>query len=219
MFDLNVPSVIFDCDGVILHSNRLKSDAFGAVLSKYDNARVDEFVEWHRATGGVSRFTKFQHFFRDMIAVPDWEQRTEAACAAFGDTVFRGLIACDMVPGVDQFLKDLQTAGVDCTVNTGGAQAEVRTVFQKRDLAPYFKAILGSPATKHDNMGALKSMGYLEAGSVYFGDSQLDWELARDFDLDFVFIAFESEWQEGAATTAASGGRILTDFTDILSSG
>lgn len=209
------PVAVFDCDGVILQSNRLKSDAFGAVLEEHDPALVAEFVAWHRATGGVSRFEKFARFFRDMLVVPDWQARTDAACAAFGARVSQQLRVCPTVPGLEDALGTLTASGTRCSVNTGGAQDEVREVLTERGLARFFETILGSPATKRDNMIALHRMGLVQAGGVYLGDSRLDWELAQEFGLAFIYVAYESEWPEGAQQTLASGGVVVNDLTAL----
>ncbi|WP_298802774.1 HAD family hydrolase [uncultured Lentibacter sp.] len=217
---MTVPqAVIFDCDGVILQSNRLKSDAFGRVLEGYDPAQVAEFLAWHRATGGVSRFHKFARFFRDVRRAPDWEALTEQACTEFGTLVFEGLKTCATVPGFEALVKTLRSNSVALAVNTGGAEEEVRQVFEARGLAKDFDYIFGSPATKEHNMEKLRALGLAMPGAVYFGDSKLDFDLARTFDLRFIYVAYESEWPEGAKTAKAAGARVIQDFGELAPQG
>ena len=40
-------SLIFDCDGVILNSNQVKTNAFRKVFEKYNINAVDEFIKYH----------------------------------------------------------------------------------------------------------------------------------------------------------------------------
>lgn len=205
-------AVIFDCDGVILQSNRLKSDAFGTVLKEYDAQQVDDFVSWHKATGGVSRFHKFAHFFQNVRKVRNWEDLTHQACEDFGTLVSKGLLTCDTVPGFKPLVQTLHTQGVRLAVNTGGAEAEVRQVFATRGMADEFDIILGSPTTKHRNMEKLCDMGIATSDCAYFGDSELDFELAKEFGLAFYYVAYESEWHAGAAVTRAAGGTVIPDL-------
>ena len=55
-------SLIFDCDGVILNSNKIKSNAFRKVLKKFNQIAVDEFIKYHKDNGGISRYIKFEYF-------------------------------------------------------------------------------------------------------------------------------------------------------------
>lgn len=212
-------TVIFDCDGVILQSNQLKSDAFAQVLEDCDPALVAEFVAWHKTTGGISRFYKFAHFYREMLAVEDWRTRTEVACDTFGDIVSCGLRSCASVPGLNDLLVLLRARGIPLAVNTGGAQSEIRAVFADRGIASHFRTILGSPATKHENMVTLDGLGLIRPGSVYIGDAALDFELAQDFRMRFVYVAYESEWKNGAEVTRAAGGMVVQDLTALLPCG
>lgn len=215
--DCTLTNVVFDCDGVILQSNNLKSNAFADVLATegHDLALVKTFVDWHKATGGVSRFHKFAHFFRDTLDLPDWKAQTEAACNAFGDRVSKGLLTCATLPGLETLLAQLTGAGVPLSINTGGAQAEIRQVLAARGLAAPFDVILGSPATKRDNMVSLVDLGFLVPGGVYLGDSKLDWELAQEFGMHFFYVAYESEWDDGAEITRATGGTVVQDLTEV----
>ena len=60
-------SLIFDCDGVILNSNQLKTNAFRKVFEKYNINAVDEFIEYHRSNGGVSRYIKIENFLKNIL--------------------------------------------------------------------------------------------------------------------------------------------------------
>lgn len=212
-------TVIFDCDGVILQSNTLKSDAFAVALTGHEPRLVNEFVAWHKATGGVSRFEKFGHFFRETLGMTDWQTETDSACQRFGEIVSNGLLTCPEIPGLSALTTALRAQSIPLAVNTGGAQAEIRDVFAKRGMATDFEAILGSPTTKQANMERLRELGLLREGSVYLGDSALDFELAQMFDLRFIYVAYESEWSDGANVTRAHGGTVVTDLTELLPNG
>ena len=216
LFFENCPSIIFDCDGVILQSNRLKSNAFGEVLMQYDPKVVKKFVAWHKETGGVSRFEKFAYFFREQLGLCDWEAKTDAACVDFGKIVFKSLCQCPFVPGFERFLAWLQQQNVPLAVNTGGAENEICEVFRIRGLLDNFQIVLGSPTTKFDNMLKLQEIGLLSAKTIYFGDSKLDLELARDFNLQFVYVEHESEWSKGKMATIQAGGQIISDYQSLL---
>jgi phosphoglycolate phosphatase-like HAD superfamily hydrolase len=209
-------SIIFDCDGVILQSNQLKSDAFACVLADYDQNMVTTFIKWHKKYGGISRFEKFAYFFRDMLALLDWEEKTQKACSDFSVITAKKLLNCPYIKGFERYLEFLETQKITLSVNTGGAETEVQEVFRKRGLLDKFECILGSPSTKMENMCKLQSMGLMSYKTVYFGDSRLDFDLARNFGLHFVYVGQESEWPEGKIATDGFGGYSIFDYECLL---
>ena len=65
-------SLIFDCDGVILNSNKIKTNAFRKVLEQYNPKAVDEFIKYHLSNGGISRYEKFKFFINTIL--PKFEE-------------------------------------------------------------------------------------------------------------------------------------------------
>ena len=65
-------SLIFDCDGVILNSNKIKTDAFRKVLNNFDQNAIDEFIKYHQTNGGISRYIKFEYFLNNIL--PKYEK-------------------------------------------------------------------------------------------------------------------------------------------------
>lgn len=53
-------SLIFDCDGVILHSNKIKTEAFYKVALRFGKVAADKMVDYHVRNGGISRYKKFE---------------------------------------------------------------------------------------------------------------------------------------------------------------
>ena len=63
-------TIIFDCDGVILNSNNLKTQAFYDIALEWGSDIADEFVLYHRRHGGLSRYVKFNHFIENILRLP-----------------------------------------------------------------------------------------------------------------------------------------------------
>ena len=51
-------SLIFDCDGVILNSNQIKSDAFYNVAKQFGDIAAKKLLKFHLENGGISRYKK-----------------------------------------------------------------------------------------------------------------------------------------------------------------
>lgn len=204
---------VFDCDGVILDSNPAKIAAFRAALADEDQAAVEAFIEEHRRTGGVSRYVKLDRFYRVFVPVDDPETATAKALERFSEAARAGLRGCLEVAGVRDLLAAMANRNIAIHVVSGGDQAEVCEALEVRGLAAFVSGIHGSPTTKREHIERLRSTGELLPGGIYFGDAELDMQLAETFGLDFVFVAGVSDWQEGRAVVLDRGHRVIEDFT------
>ena len=51
-------TIIFDCDGVILDSNELKTDSFIQLLDNQPKKVINTFISYHKKNGGITRQKK-----------------------------------------------------------------------------------------------------------------------------------------------------------------
>ena len=196
-------SLIFDCDGVILDSNRIKTEAFRRAAMPCGKAAADALVDHHVAYGGVSRYRKFEHFL-DVI-VPAHATATaeptdggqsrpglDALLAAYAEAVYQGLRECAVAEGLARLRS--ATPHARWIVASGGDQAELREVFAERGIAGCFDGgIFGSPTSKHDIVADGITEGRIVHPALFLGDSRMDHEVALAHGLDFVFV---SGWTE-----------------------
>lgn len=186
-------TVVFDCDGVILDSNKVKTEAFRTAALPYGEAAAEALVAHHVAHGGVSRYAKFAHFL-ERIVPGQAGPGLEALLDSYAQAVRGGLAACAVAPG----LARLRAAhpGQRWMVASGSDQSELRALFAARGLAEMFAGgIFGSPDTKDAILAREAAAGNLAAPAVYLGDSTYDHRAAAAAGLDFVFV---SGWSEVA---------------------
>ena len=60
-------SIVFDCDGVILNTNKIKTEGFRVSTKNYKNEYVELLVKYHLLNGGISRFRKFEYFLDEIL--------------------------------------------------------------------------------------------------------------------------------------------------------
>lgn len=195
---------LFDCDGVILDSNSLKTDAFRRVGLAYGEKEAEALVAYHVAHGGISRYRKMQHFFHEILGRSDFENEMREALDRFAAFVGEGLRHCPEVPGVRDVLDRLRKSGdVRLFVVSGSDQEELRGVFQDRGLASYFDGIFGSPAEKPAIVRELcpdNGPGGRSSQAVFCGDSRIDYETANALGLTFIMVYGYTEWKDWRAT-------------------
>ena len=206
---------VFDCDGVILDSNPVKSRAFFDAALPYGEDLARRLVDYHQLHGGISRQAKFAYFVAEILeADPSGRADLERALVdSYARICEVELARCPMIPGVKPFLTGLR-ASVRSFVVSGGAESEVRAALAQRHLDGFFEQVLGNPRSKESNMRDLFESGCLAGRGAYFGDAKLDMELAEQFGLDFVFVSGASEWAD--ADRELRGDRIF-DFEELLS--
>ncbi len=209
-------TAIFDCDGVIFDSNGVKTRAFAETVQQETKEAVDEFVRFHAARGGISRFEKFTWFYRDYLKRKNWSEEVDAAAERFAKLVRQGLLNAPEVPGVVEALKYFGRGGVRCYVISGGEQDEVQRLLSVRDLGGYFEAVLGSPTSKIEHLERLKGGGELSSSGILFGDAKTDLEGAEALGLEFVFIFGFTTWTDGAEVCRARRHTVVRDFKEWL---
>ena len=215
MIDLSLYDyAVFDCDGVILDSNRLKTEAFARALEGDSEKYVDKMIAYHKANGGVSRYKKFRYYFQEINPHEDVEKNAKKAISRFAEIVQKGLIKCNHIPGVLDFINDVKKKGLSLFVVSGSDGEELREVFNKRKIDSLFSAIYGSPPTKTENMKKVKSQVGAQTKGIFFGDSRSDLEAAEKFGLDFIFVKGVSEWREGDRLTRIKGFLTIKDFKE-----
>lgn len=185
-------TLAFDCDGVILDSNRVKTEAFYKVALPFgeDNART--LVEYHRERGGVSRYEKFEYFLREIAGIQIDKQCLESLLHEYSVIVKQGLLNCNIATGLEELRK--MTHGANWMLVSGGDQSELRNVFSQRKIDKLFDCgIWGSPDDKDTILTREIEARNLNRPALFLGDSRYDHEAAVRAGLDFVFVA---EWTE-----------------------
>lgn len=214
----NATTLIFDCDGVVLDSNRLKSEAFRTAAQPYGAAAAQALVAYHVANGGVSRYVKFAHFLDHIV--PEHAPETtgpglEALLSAYAGAVRAGLRSCAVADGLGALRA--ATPRARWMIVSGGDQSELREIFATRNLAGYFDAgIFGSPDTKHEILARELASGTIRRPALFLGDSRLDHEAAAHAGIEFLFIAGWSEWTEGLSFARNARFPMVGRLADLL---
>src|SRR5690554_1762432 len=210
-FDLaTYATLVFDCDGVVLDSNKVKTEAFYRSTLPYGEAAAQAMVDYHVANGGVSRYKKFAHFLEQIspnLAPNDAEQQSpdlEALLQAYAGYVRDGLLGCAMAPGLEALRE--QTPNARWLIVSGGDQAELRDVFASRGIAEWFDGgIFGSPDTKDEILARELASVNIQQPALFLGDSKYDYQAASAAGLDFVFLSGWSEVADWEAWVSANG--------------
>lgn len=184
---------LMDCDGVLLDSNRLKTDAFREVALAFGEPAAEQLVAYHVEHGGVSRHVKFRVLQERILGQAFDERLQERLLAAFSAKTKALLLQCPITEGCLELLDAIARRGATAFVVSGGDQDDLREVFTARGLARYFAGIYGSPQTKPAIVDALRASHACVAPVVFVGDARADHQAAEHAGAAFIFVHRYSE--------------------------
>jgi len=189
-------TIVFDCDGVVLDSNVVKTEAYFRTAKNLGatDAQAQMLVDYHVKLGGISRYHKFDWYLREVMQKPVTDAAIQVLLDEFARELEVGLMECPIAEGL-QALREA-TLNANWMILSGGDQQEIRTLFAKRKLSHLFDGgLFGSPDNKDTVLAREKSNGNLQLPALFIGDSKYDFEAATRAGLDFVFL---SDWTEVA---------------------
>jgi len=170
--------VILDCDGVILESVDAKTRAFAELFAAYGPEAARAAVAHHLAHGGVSRYEKFRHIFREHLGRELPQDQERALGQRFTELCYREVLAAPFVPGAREFIEQAGACAA-LYVASGTPEAELLEIFRQRGLAGLFRGVFGSPASKAAIIAdVLAREQAAPPEAVLVGDSSTDLEAA-----------------------------------------
>jgi len=190
-------TLIFDCDGVIFDSNKVKTDAFYNAALPYGASAAEALMEYHAKHGGISRYVKFEYFLKNIVKTKIEKTKLDILLDDYACEVLEGLLSCQISPGINKLRRITQSKWL---VVSGGDQNEIRNVFARRNLVENFNGgIFGSPETKDTIFSRELRSNNIKLPALYIGDSKYDYQAAKAANIDFVF-AYDwtevSDWRE-----------------------
>ncbi len=189
-------TIVFDCDGVVLNSNKTKMNAYFEVAKRNGgtDAQAQALVNHHVAKGSFPRNGKIEYYLKEIAKQPVTAETMQRYMDTFEEILDKTLMECEVSPGL-QALK-AATPQARWMLLSGGDQKELRRIFARRNLASMFEAgIFGGPDQKEEVLAREKSNGNIQFPALFLGDSKYDHQAATNAGLDFVFL---SEWTEVA---------------------
>ena len=184
-------TLIFDCDGVILDSNRIKTDAFYNTALPYGEDVAEALVNFHEQNGGISRYVKFEYFLEKILGTKVEPKKINNLLSSFVSEIKEELILCQISPGLEELRKNSDS---NWLIVSGGDQKELRCIFSERNLTENFNCgIFGSPETKEVILSREIHNGNIKFPALFIGDSKYDHQAAKATNIDFVFAY---EWTE-----------------------
>jgi len=210
-------SIVFDCDGVILNSNVVKTEAYFRTAKNLgaSDGQAKALVDYHVKLGGISRYHKFDYYLREILKQTATAEAIQVLLDEFARELEVGLMECEVASGL-QALREA-TPNAKWSILSGGDQQEIRTLFAKRHLANFFNGgLFGSPDNKDEVLTREKANGNLQLPALFIGDSKYDYEAATRAGLDFIFVTDWTEVEDWREYTAANKIQVMGGISNLI---
>lgn len=178
----------FDFDGVLVDSVDIKGQAFAKLFEPYGPEIVKLVVSHHHNHTGVARTVKFRHYYSEFLKLPLGDEELNGLCQRFSRIVINEVINAPEISGAEAFLKRLQPI-LPCFIISAVPEEEIKEIARLRGLSKYFRMILGTPASKKENIQmVLEKMEIVAASCLFFGDAESDYNAAKTCGVNFIGI-------------------------------
>lgn len=181
-----IKAIVFDFDGVILESAKIKTLAFADVVKDYPRKQAEEFVMYHMSHMGISRHVKFQYFIEEILKQTYSEKVEQQLADKFSEIVFTRIMECPYVPGAEQFL-ERNYLKYELYVASGTPEEELKQIIDGRNLAQFFRQVYGTPMKKEDIIRKIcNEYGYENREMIFVGDASTDKNAAYNTGIKFI---------------------------------
>lgn len=206
--------IIFDCDGVIYDTNRLKLEAFTSSLADFSEDYVQEFVKYLSANFGRSRYVHIRYFIEQILKIPFDPKLYDHLILNYGSRCKSLYNQAQLCAGVIDLLDDLKN--FTKYIASGSDQNELRNAFKANFLDYHFKAIYGSPRGKNDLVQDICSL-YNRNEVLMIGDSHADYWAAKCAEIEFLYVSrYSADKVNMKALTVKENLKSVMDLSSII---
>jgi phosphoglycolate phosphatase-like HAD superfamily hydrolase len=199
-------TIVFDCDGVVLNSNKTKVDAYYGVAKRMGGSdeQAQAFVHHHVTKGSFPRNGKIEYYLREIVKQPATKELIQQYLHAFEDILDETLMQCEIAPALIRVKK--ATPEAPWMLLSGGDQAELRRVFPRRTIENNNLDVLAREIANCN----------IQLPALFVGDSKYDHQAASKAGLDFVFISGWTEVKDWQAYCAEHKITVLDNISQLL---
>jgi len=176
---------IFDFDGTLVDSNKIKKDAFFQ-LRPNDTRFNDILKKCHTSAPESSRYILLKNVLKEYGST-NIEEEVNTLCDKYGNLVEQAAIDCPEMPGAQELLKTLASRVATSYLSSNTPEASLKKIVADRNLAHYFKNWFGYPRKKDDTIKEIFSLEELRSPNeiIVIGDGVSDKNSALSIGCDF----------------------------------
>ena len=182
---MEIKNIIFDFDGVILNSHRVKTSAFEDIFKKYGNSIAKKAKEYHLKHTGKSRYLKFHFIVRKILKQKTSTDVINKLNNEFSKYCDAKILKLKVSKYLLKYLKK-NYRDKNFFISTGTPQKNILKLIKKIKNEKFFKSIHGSPSNKVDHINKILSKYKNRSKTIFIGDSIIDYNAAQKCGIIFL---------------------------------
>jgi len=179
-------NILFDFDGVILDSMKIKGDGFKELFKEYDEELVSKLEKFHYENGGVSRFEKIRYFYNEILRQEVSEEKVLELADKFSKIIEKKLYNNEnLIEETIEFIEKNHKK-FNLHIVSGAEHNELNKLCNFFGISKYFISINGSPTAKEILVkNIISKYNYKKEETVLIGDSINDYNAAIKNGIEF----------------------------------
>lgn len=181
-----IKNILWDFDGVIFDSMKIKNNGFLELFKKYDENSLNQMEKYHYAHGGVPRFDKIRYFYNEILKQEISEDEVISLANKFAKIIEKKLFDKNnlIIDSVDFIQNNYKKYNFH--IVSGAEHNELNSLCQTFYLSKYFITIEGSP-TKKDILirNILEKYNYAKDETILIGDAITDYHASVKNSIGF----------------------------------
>lgn len=171
-----IKNILWDFDGVVVDSMKIKGDGFKELFKEYDEACLQSIEKYHYENGGVSRFEKIKYFFNSILKQDVSEKIIEDLALKFASIIEKKLYdKSNLIAETIKYIKH-NYQKYNFHIVSGSEHNELNELCEYFELSNYFKSIDGSPTKKEVLVkNVIDKYNYKHNETILIGDAMSDY--------------------------------------------
>jgi phosphoglycolate phosphatase-like HAD superfamily hydrolase len=179
MLNTHKEIIIFDFDGVIVESNKIKYDAFFEIW----NGEVSNNLVQNSLLLGGDRNKVINRIYEESEVFKNSDFKPESFVNLYSKIVHKEIFKIGVSKNVISFLKKTNKA---LFINSATPQKDLIILCKDLKIDKYFVDIFGSPNSKKHNFNIIIKNNNIKVDQILFvGDMQSDKDIADEMDIEF----------------------------------
>jgi phosphoglycolate phosphatase-like HAD superfamily hydrolase len=179
-------TILWDFDGVILNSNKVRDWGFEQIFSDFDTDLVNRLLVFHKKNGGLSRYVKIRYFFEKLLNESVTEKKIQEYANKFSVLMRTELINPDNLISETVSFIQANSMKYNFHIVSGSDQNELRFLCEELKIKHHFLSIHGSPTPKIELVKILmEKHNYEVKETCLIGDSVNDYDAANENNIQF----------------------------------
>lgn len=195
---------IFDFDGVIADTNKLKMTAFLECIDGDENKK--NFYIYNLKNINIESEKKFFYFYKVILKNKNYQMLARKKNLLYNKILQKKIQNIKINPNISNYLKLLKRRNKKLCIVSSASTEFVKKFLIKKKINSFFYKIFTKPKSKKENFNILFQL-FDKNSSIYFGDTYSDYSICKSINLDFVLVKKYSI--DKKALNLSSNSRVL----------